>query len=123
MRPFLAGCSLLACVLSLGAQEKQRVLEGADAFLFDPRLAELFENIDPAKAGWESEVFQDDAVDQLHGLCGLLEADEGVTEAKLASFVADGFRWQGLRPAQLEEVFSDSSMRILRGTGGGPSCP
>ena len=61
--------------LCLAEGDAGAVLRGAAPFRFDPRLGELFEKIDPAKAGWHTEVFQDAALAQLHTLFGLIEGE------------------------------------------------
>ena len=73
MRAALLGLSSLACGLASGVEDSGEVLRGTEGFLFDPRLEGIFETIDPAVAGWESEVYQDAAMAQLHALGDLLD--------------------------------------------------
>ncbi len=85
--PLAAG---LLAASAWGAIAAEPVLRGAGSFRFDPRLEELFETIDPAKAGWESEVFHDGAKGQLHHLCEAIESAPALTAEAVAACVAEG---------------------------------
>ena len=99
-----------------GDEIGKRVLKGAEPFRHDPRLAELFEKIDPAKAGWESEVFQDAALKQLHALCELIEAKEQITEEILKPLAAGSAEAKGFDPFSVESdpSFMDHGVSVYR---------
>ncbi|MDG2122100.1 MAG: hypothetical protein P8J87_00290, partial [Verrucomicrobiales bacterium] len=99
-----------------GADVGDEVLAGTQRFLFDPRLEGVFETIDPAVAGWESEVYQDAAMEQLHVLGGLLdEKVGGIGSGDVVGLVGEEFRSRGLRPGVLKEVYADGAVVVRRG--------
>lgn len=75
--------------------------------------------IDPKESGWETEVFSDAADKQLKALSSLIANSSGIDERDVLRLVVSTFRCSPLRPRQLQKVFEDHSLTILRARGSG----
>lgn len=84
---------------------------GQDRFL-DP----LFQKLDPAQDEWDSEVFAQQANANLQQIAHLMEDPKSLLLAAAAPFFTKDFSTSGLRPADLETVFSDEAITVSRGT-------
>ena len=75
--------------------------------------------IDPKESGWETEVFSDAADKQLKALSSLIANSSGIDERDVLRLVVSTFHCSPLRPRQLQKVFEDHSLTILRARGSG----
>ena len=78
------------------------------------KVEEFINDVDPSKAGWQTEVVNDLAADQLKLLGKLLSHPQEIDSEHLESFTTDEFRCQPLRPLELKEVFSDACLTVRR---------
>lgn len=69
-------------------------------------------HVDPARAGWESEVFSDATGQQLAGLFRWVREGDALSEA--ARYVAEPARVRPLRPADLRRVYADRAVVVRR---------
>ena len=88
-----------------------RTLNRAD----DPRLTALIQRVDPASdAGWDTEVFAQGTQDRLDRLAAMLRSPATFSSEHVAEFSVAKVSCFPLRPHDLEEVFSDGSITVLR---------
>ncbi|MEZ6117388.1 MAG: hypothetical protein R3C28_12540 [Pirellulaceae bacterium] len=87
---------------------------GAKQRSFVAPLADAYRRIDPNADGWETEAFHDATSQQLDQLTRLFKETTPDSDAKLTDWVAADFQQATLRPAQLQEVFQDEALRVLR---------
>jgi len=75
---------------------------------------------DPQRDGWASEVFAQQAQDQLKALGKLLNEPDQLDVAHVTPFVTGDFRCAALLPTQLETTFDDAAVVVqrLRADGG-----
>jgi len=106
---------IIACPAITHAEDTD-VLRGAESFRHDPRLTEIFEKIDPAKANWDSEVFHDAAKVQLHVLSELIESDGAFSSEIISALVAPDFKASGFDEISLvpDPAFSDHGLKIQK---------
>ena len=96
------------------ANERPSVVPGSSlSRLFQP-FQDNFDRLDPARDGWQSEVFHDNALKQLERLTRAIEANRP-EEASLQSIVTADFRCTRLRPTELKTVFQDAIFVVRRG--------
>ncbi|MCA9196761.1 MAG: VCBS repeat-containing protein [Planctomycetales bacterium] len=87
---------------------------GAQQRSFVAPLADAYRRIDPNADGWETEAFHDATSQQLDQLTRLFKENKSDRDANLTDWVAADFQQATLRPAQLQEVFQDEALRVLR---------
>ena len=78
---------------------------------------------DPAKDGWDTEVFNNAAGSQLKKLGKLLGHPEKIDAAHLAPLATDEVTCSPLRPAEVAETFKDGAIRALRAVKPGDEQP
>jgi hypothetical protein len=81
---------------------------------------------DPARDGWESEVFAARAGGRLKALAKRIADPEGLDGPGAETLAAPGFVSGSLRPARLEPAFEDGGLRVERAApaaGGSPEPP
>ncbi len=78
---------------------------------------ELADKVDPARDGWDTEVLTDAVGVQLKAMAKLIEHPERIDAGHLSSLASDEFACDDLRPAPLDEVLNDGTMRVLRWNG------
>ena len=71
-------------------------------------------DMDPSKDGWDTEFFAERAGKQLNRLGKILLRDDPTTSDEFAELVASDFSCTPLRPADLEKVFADGSVTVMR---------
>ena len=81
---------------------------------FSQRLAQEYQKVDPVEDGWETETFHDAANAQLKHLSKLIAHPEDLSATQLSDLVTEDCTSGPLRPSNLQEVFADSSLVILR---------
>ena len=69
---------------------------------------------DPAKEGWETEVFAELAKKQLKQILQMLSVPDEVTASHCADMVTEGFSGASFVPAQLKVVYRDDTFQIER---------
>ena len=80
-----------------------------------PGLTALIQRVDPASdAGWDTEVFAQGAQDQLDRLAAMLRSPATFSSEHVAEFSVAKVSCFPLRPHDLEEVFTDGSITVLR---------
>jgi len=93
------------------------VIPGLTPTEYSGSLAPVLEKTDPRRdRGWETEVLSEAISKQLAALGKLLAAMDNITEEALLPFVASEFRAGALRPATLQDVYTDKSIIVRRGT-------
>ena len=70
--------------------------------------------VDPNLDGWVSEAFHDQTMAQLKLISKLIMHPENASPESVSSLISDDFNSTPLRPAQLEVIFSDESVKISR---------
>ncbi len=83
---------------------------------FPTELDYKLDLLDPAKDGWDTEVFSDAINEQLHHLADALEGRALSAEAA-GTLVAERFSGSPLRPPNLEPVFHDAAFTVRRAAG------
>jgi FG-GAP-like repeat len=82
-------------------------------------LEDAYERVDPTKDGWESEAFNNAAMEQLHAIEALLVSPGPIAPEQLAPIVAKSIRATPLRPENAAKVFDDGRLRVMRASSSG----
>ena len=78
------------------------------------RLEEIRQDLDPSNDGWDTEVFSEAANKQLKRLGKLMVSGHLPTTGDLSTLLSEDFSCSALRPADLQQVFADGSLTVLR---------
>jgi hypothetical protein len=92
----------------------ERGPSGKDALVPTRRGPSWKEMDDPAKDGWDTEVFASQAKKQLEALGNLLAHPGGTDAAAVANLITDDFACGPLRPANLITILDDQHLKIDR---------
>ncbi|MCI0458386.1 MAG: VCBS repeat-containing protein, partial [Gemmataceae bacterium] len=79
------------------------------------------QRIDPHNDGWDSEVFSEAALKQLHELEELLECRQPLTIEHLRELIVEDFSCQPLRPEGLKTAWQGNSLVVRRLLEGAPA--
>jgi hypothetical protein len=90
---------LITCVVPLAAQPSAPAVD------------------DPTRDGWDTEVLQEAASGQLARLSRLMESPAKLSAATLGALLTDNCRATDLRADDLQPVYQDGSLQVLRPAG------
>ncbi|HJP01638.1 MAG TPA: VCBS repeat-containing protein [Planctomycetota bacterium] len=102
--------------LERGPAAPEREPAGDAASTFSAvEVTALHEDLDPARDGWESEVFSERAGARLGELALVLAAPGLAKPESLEPFLDLAFRCSDLRPDLLKEIYSEGGVHVTRG--------
>ena len=101
-------------IANSSVEDIQPFIEGYQTDKFDAFLQPILDRTEPEQDDWQSEVFADQASDQLKRLASIFQNPEQITPAALESMIAEDCSSLQLRPSTLGVAFEDGAIQVLR---------